>query len=112
MSPANVDYVINNNSSVPRDKVEVCPNSIELSDDVTLENRKEILDKYSIPSDVPLIIYGGNLGVPQGIDFLIEVLQSNRNRKDCFFLVIGSGTQLPIVNLEKDRKPYGKRIIA
>lgn len=95
MSPANVDYVINNNSSVTREKVEVCPNSIELSAEVSDENRKEILDKYGIPSDVPLLIYGGNLGAPQGIDFLIEVLKSNEGRKDCFFLVIGSGTQLP-----------------
>lgn len=33
MSPANVDYVLKHNPSVNADKVEICPNSIELKGD-------------------------------------------------------------------------------
>ncbi|MCY1520746.1 hypothetical protein D9M68_555330 [compost metagenome] len=43
--------------------------------------------------DVPIFIYGGNLGKPQGIGFLLEVLISNLANMNVFFLIIGSGTE-------------------
>ena len=43
--------------------------------------------------DRPIFIYGGNLGKPQGIPFLIQCLDANANRTDCHFVVIGSGTE-------------------
>ena len=33
------------------------------------------------------------MGKPQGIDFLLEVLASNRNRKDVYFFIVGGGTE-------------------
>jgi glycosyltransferase involved in cell wall biosynthesis len=39
-----------------------------------------------------LFIYGGNLGKPQGLDFLTDVLGSNNKKPDRFFIIIGSGT--------------------
>lgn len=91
MSPANVRYVLEHNPEVSADRVEVTPNSLELVD---VENNvdKSVLIKYNIPMDKPVIIYGGNLGVPQGIPFLIQCLEANADREDCHFLVVGSGT--------------------
>lgn len=95
MSPANVKYVIVNNKEVNPKKVEICPNSYEVSDltgDIlTSEEKKTIRIKYNLPSDKPIFIYGGNLGKPQGILFLIECLDANKNRQDCHFLVVGNG---------------------
>ena len=92
MSPANVDFVVSNNPTVDKTKVEVCPNSIEL---VKLPeiNKNEIRKRYGLPTDKPIFIYGGNLGKPQGVGFLMEVLEANAERNDCFFLVIGAGTE-------------------
>ena len=97
MSPANVDYLLKHNPEVDHDKVEVAPNSIELRSpaDANSIEKKQVKEKYGLPTDKPVFIYGGNLGKPQGIPFLIACLQANESRQDCHFLVIGSGTELP-----------------
>lgn len=94
MSPANVKYVLDHNPEISADTVEVAPNSIELSEDspLTDSERTGILQKYNLPTDKPVFLYGGNLGAPQGIPFLIECLNANKDRKDCHFLVVGNGT--------------------
>lgn len=91
MSPANVRYVLDHNPEIFADRVEVSPNSLELIGE-TYEKDKHVLAKYNLPSDKPIFIYGGNLGVPQGIPFLIQCLEANADRADCHFVVVGSGT--------------------
>ena len=94
MSQANVDYVIRHNPEVDHDKVEVCPNSIEVIDkSVDETTRDRIRAKYEIPLDKKVFIYGGNLGKPQGIPFLIECLKKCSGVKNAFFLIIGDGTE-------------------
>ncbi len=98
MSPANVEYVLKNNPEVTPGCVEVAPNSVELNDNLNHndnENKVRIREKYGLPIDKPVFIYGGNLGKPQGIPFLIECLRANCFRDDCFLVVIGTGTELP-----------------
>ena len=91
MSPANVRYVLEHNPEIPEESVEVAPNSIMLGEENKPED-KSVLAKYNIPTDKPVFIYGGNLGVPQGIPFLIQCLEANADREDCHFVVVGSGT--------------------
>ena len=101
MSPANVKFVLDHNPEIDAKRVEVAPNSIELQ-----EERKEFADpgqrkaarfyirkKYDLPTDKPILIYGGNLGKPQGIDYLVRCLDANKNRQDCYFVVVGNGTE-------------------
>lgn len=94
MSPANVRYVLQHNSGVSADKVEIAPNSVELASQERTEEGESsaILVKYGLPTDKPILIYGGNLGVPQGIPFLLECMEANADREDCHFVVVGSGT--------------------
>lgn len=91
MSPANVRYVLEHNPEISPERVEVAPNSIELVD-AEKNVDKSVLAKYNIPTDKPMFIYGGNLGVSQGIPFLIQCLEANADREDCHFVVVGSGT--------------------
>lgn len=96
MSPANVDYVLKHNPEVSTQKVEIAPNSYDVVIDRSIGDmidRKDIREKYGLPMDRPIFIYGGNLGKPQGIPFLIKCLEANANRKDCHFVVIGDGTE-------------------
>ena len=95
MSMANVEYVLAHNSDISDDRVEVAPNSIELSRDYLYAENDSIRAKYHIPLNVPVFIYGGNLGKPQGIPFLMECLEANADRDDCHFVVVGTGTELP-----------------
>lgn len=94
MSQANVEYVLKHNPEVSADKIEVCPNSIEIQD-VTIsdEQRTEIRQKYDIPLDKKVFIYGGNLGRPQGIPFLCECLKTQIDNPDAYFLIVGDGTE-------------------
>lgn len=94
MSPANVEYVKQNNPEIDDYKVEVCPNCIEVVDkSINEEERRSIRKKYDIPLEKRVFVYGGNLGKPQGIDFLIECLHSQENSKDNYFLIVGEGTE-------------------
>ncbi|MFA7493765.1 MAG: glycosyltransferase family 4 protein [Proteiniphilum sp.] len=93
MSPANVDFLLKHNPEIAKSKVEICPNSMELTTGVELPDDGEIKRIYDIPSNAVTFIYGGNLGKPQGLDFLLKVLEENRSKKDRFFLVVGSGTE-------------------
>ena len=94
MSPANVEYVKQNNPEIDNYRVEVCPNCIEVVDkSINEEERRSIRKKYDIPLEKRVFVYGGNLGKPQGIDFLIECLHRQENSKDNYFLIVGDGTE-------------------
>ena len=95
MSPANVKYVVDHNPEVDASGVEVCPNSYEIVSAEHKTDRSVILQKYGLPTDKPIFIYGGNLGKPQGIPFLIECLKANAERNDCHFVVVGNGFEYP-----------------
>ena len=103
MSPANVEYVLKHNPEVSADRVEVAPNSIEFNTTEMEPGQDKaeniyIKKKYDLPTDKPIFIYGGNLGKPQGIVFLVKCLDANKSRTDCYFVVVGSGTEAPKLN--------------
>lgn len=97
MSPENVKFILDHNDYIDSKRVEVAPNSIELREGIS-ESRdgaesESIREKYGLPTDKPIFIYGGNLGKPQGIDFLIKCMNEVVTRSDSFFLIIGNGTE-------------------
>ena len=105
MSPANVSFVLKHNPEIDAKRVEVAPNSIEAPYPPKGENfekesevrenneRYHIRKKYNLPIDKPVFIYGGNLGKPQGIDYLIKCMDVVKGRTDCHFVVVGTGTE-------------------
>jgi len=94
MSQANVDYVLKHNPEVSPDKIEVCPNAIEVQDmTVSAETRQELREKYGIPQDKKVFVYGGNLGRPQGIPHLMKCLDAQKNNENAYFLIVGDGTE-------------------
>ncbi len=114
MSQANVDFVLNNNPEVKRDIVEICPNSIE---PITIEKDEQkvndIRNKYSIPLDKTVFVYGGNLGKPQGVDFLIECLKANKSNDQVYFVIAGSGTEFGKLKTYFDNeKPSNAQLFA
>lgn len=94
MSPANVKYILLHNPQIPKSKLEVCPNSIHVAKITTaVINKKEKREKYSIPENAVVFIYGGNMGKPQGLNFLLKILEANISKRDRFFLIVGLGTE-------------------
>lgn len=106
MSPANVEYLLRHNPFIPSERVEVAPNSIELIENRVCLDKERIRKKYDLPINIPIFIYGGNLGKPQGIDYLIQCLKANSKRRDCHFLIVGNGMEYnKIKSWFDDNKP-------
>jgi len=93
MSKANITYLLKHNLTLPANKVEECPNSIIPASPNVEINRPGIRKQYGIPEEAVVFVYGGNLGKPQGISFLLEVLDHVLVRNGIYFLIIGSGTE-------------------
>lgn len=95
MSPANVEYVLKHNPELSEKIVEVCPNCLKVPSVMPNFDRdnKEWRSRYGIPKSSIVFLYGGNLGKPQGIDFLIKCLYEVRNNERAFFLIIGDGSE-------------------
>ncbi len=94
MSKANVEYVLAHNPEISKDRVEISPNCVEVVDRSVSENDKQkIREKYDIPHDRVVYLYGGNLGKPQGIAHMIECFKSQKHNRKVFFLIVGSGTE-------------------
>lgn len=113
MSQANADYVLKNNPEISAEKVEICPNSIEVTNErLTPEQKAEIRQKFNIPTDKTVFIYGGNLGRPQDISFIIECLKANADFDDRFFVICGTGTEYPkLKNYIDTEKPANVLLI-
>lgn len=114
MSPANVEYVLKHNPEITRDKVEICPNAIIPHEvDKRESYKRAVRDKYGIPDQAIVYLYGGNLGKPQGIPFLIQCLQTMKKRRDCYFIICGSGSEYDsLMNFIENEKPRNTKLIS
>lgn len=92
MSPANLNYILIHNPEINPIKVEVNPNTIDLKEKSHIKNSL-LYDKYKIPRDKVIFIFGGNLGIPQGIDFLKKNINFCKSINEAFFLIVGDGTK-------------------
>ena len=110
MSTANVDYLLSNNPKIKSSKVEVCPNSIEPFSKPNLSLKRSDFD---LPEDKVIFVYGGNLGKPQGIDFLVKTLDIVQRNEWAYFLIIGSGTESKrIEEYIQQKKPNNVRYLS
>lgn len=114
MSPANCEYILKHNPSLDAAKVEICPNSVEQQErHKGCKEESELLKELNIPASKKIFIYGGNLGKPQGIDFLLKVIEENEKRSDSFFVIAGSGTEYTKVKMWFDvHEPQNARLLA
>lgn len=93
MSEANRAYIIKNND-IHLNKVEINPNTIQPKTINIDEDLKYMIrEKYDIPHDKTIFIYGGNLGRPQGMDYILECVKANEENRNSFILIVGSGTE-------------------
>ena len=115
MSPANVDFLLKHNGFLNRESIEICPNAIELTMEdktVTEEDKAAIREEYNLPPGLPIFLYGGSLGRPQGVDFIVDSLKSVADRRDCFFLIVGAGVeQYKIKNWIAEHQPSNIRLL-
>nr|WP_326165611.1 glycosyltransferase family 4 protein [uncultured Oscillibacter sp.] len=95
MSAANVRYLLEHDPQIDPARVEICPNSEEPVEPPAPGGRAAVRERYGIPQDKTVFLYGGNLGRPQGVPFLIECLRRCADMEEAFFVVCGTGTEYP-----------------
>lgn len=112
MSPANVDFILTHNPEIESSKVEVNPNSIEPNIfEYTEEQKRVIRNKYGVPLNKKVLVYGGNLGKPQGLDFLLQTIEKSSD-ENAFFLIIGDGTEYnKMDSWFKNNKPTNAKLL-
>lgn len=102
MSEGNKDYVLKHNPEIDQKKVGIFPNSITI---------KEV-EGLSFHEDKTVFMFGGNLGKPQNIPFLLDIIKKLKDYDKAEFLIVGEGTekQKIIDFLEKEKCPNFKYI--
>jgi len=95
MSPKNIQYLIEHNPYLNENKFEIFRNTVKVSKEKKYSNdeREQIRNKYGINKDDVVAIFGGNFGKPQGLDFLLNVLDEYKYSKRVKFILIGRGTE-------------------
>lgn len=92
MSEANCNYLKQHHPELNPLNIEVNPNSIEPNYIArSKEERNAIRVKFNIPLNKKVFVYGGNLGKPQGLDFLLDTIENTKN-ENIYFLIVGNGT--------------------
>ena len=99
MSPANVEYVRAHNEWMPDQVIEVNPNCIDPAESGWIEEqeRMKLRQEYGIPTDKVTFLYGGNLGRPQDVNYIVECLKACETMTDICFVIAGSGTDQHIL---------------
>lgn len=92
MSEANVKFVIRNNNYLKKDSIEICPNTINPLITKRTDDTDSIRAQYNLPKDKIILVYGGNFGKPQNVDYIIKVLRDNEMNNMIHFVMVGSGT--------------------
>ena len=93
MSEANKQYILSNNSLINGNKVELFPNTKKITYNSERPTNYEMRLKYGIPENKVVAVFGGNMGKPQGLEFLMDIIKANNESKDIFFLLVGRGTE-------------------
>jgi len=102
MSQGNIDYVMKHNQ-IEEEKFHLLPNWKKIDYNI---------DQYSIDSDLLkvienkfVIIFGGVIGIAQGLDFIIDVAEKLIPYKEILFLFLGEGNKKQsLIDLIKKRE--------
>ena len=83
MSNGNIKYLLEHNLNIPNKKVGIFYNSIKIRQ----------YDEINIKRKETVFIFGGNLGKPQNIPGLLNIVNKLSDYKFAKFIVIGSGSE-------------------
>lgn len=105
MSPENVNYVKRHNTYVDTSKLHLLPNWEPLKETTEVaEGEEELRERYGL-SNKFVALYGGNIGLPQALENIIDLAEVVQHQKDLVFLIIGWGTQKErIMGLAQSKK--------
>ena len=90
MSKGNMDYILEQNPKVSKEKVYYFPNTKKDT------GNKEI--NFEFEKEKLQFVYGGNMGLPQGVLNIAPAISSFKNDKNIEFIFVGRGTEWDKIN--------------
>jgi|SRR5690625_209999 len=101
MSPGNQSYLLQHNPELDQDRVKLLPNWTSSQEtglstgpgNTPTASRAAARAQWGIAADSLLCVFGGNLGKPQRVDFILEAATRLRSSTDIHFLIVGGGTE-------------------
>lgn len=102
MSKGNIDYLLAHNPEIAKNKVHILRNWGKIKEKINID-KKELREKHNYLKDDFILIFGGNMGKPQELDFLLEVAKELLAEKNIKFLFVGQGTEQEILK-QKSKK--------
>lgn len=72
-------------------------------DDIKRDNKGEILDKFGLKGKF-VAIYGGNIGIAQDIDIVINIAEYCKEERDIVFVIVGRGSKFESIRREVSLK--------
>lgn len=84
MSNGNIEYIRQHESEIPNEKLELFPNTVRILPESEPSFTKE---------EPTVFMFGGNLGKPQAIKFLMEGIKALKSYNRARFEIIGDGTE-------------------
>ncbi len=84
MSPANLNYILKHNPEINKEFVEVNPNSIFIDKTDNFIDKLTVLNKFKLPTNKIFYLFGGNLGLPQGIEYLKMNIRNCENIDEAY----------------------------
>ncbi len=92
MSPANITYVKKHNPYLSPNKLHLLPNWENLHDDSITYDEAAIRKQYGLENKI-VAIFGGNIGLPQKMENIIDLARNCQELKDLVFFIVGDGTE-------------------
>ncbi|KKB45020.1 glycosyltransferase family 4 protein [Bacillus thermotolerans] len=91
MSEANKNYIVKHNPWLDVKKLELFPNTKRITNDIET-HEFPMRERYGIPREACVFLFGGNMGRPQYIEILCEAVKEYKDEKEIYFLFVGRGT--------------------
>lgn len=91
MSIGNIDYTLQHNPTVEKSKLIIMPNWLENTDCKKQYDTAGLSRKYGVEGKC-IAIFGGNLGIAQQPENILELAKLHQDKTDLVFIIIGKGT--------------------
>ena len=92
MSDGNIEFVKEHNPEVEIEKLHILKNWGKNKELISI-NKSKIRGEYGYKENDFIVIFGGNMGRPQGLEFLLELANEYKKNDEIKFLFVGKGNE-------------------
>jgi len=76
---------------IPASQQIMFPNWVDETSIKPLPKEQSLRSEFGIGMDDKVVLYSGNLGEKQGLESIVEAAKLYKDRKDVYFIIVGSG---------------------